>query len=136
MTLRFARIATFVGILACAGCASPLTHTYWSPNTIAGTEEQAYLSLYFSGKNTFSGHGPCNQFKGRYRHDDNGAFLVSELTATEKMCEPKMMAAEERFMRTLRAARRLTIENGVLVLRDEAGQNLAELGQAEVIIVG
>lgn len=136
MTAKTARSVAVLCLLSSVACTGPLAHTYWWPNTIAGQTEKAHMSLYFSGKNTFSGYGACNNFKGRYRYDENGDFQISELAIEEKVCEPEKMAAEERFMRTLRTARHLAIENGVLILRDEGSQPLAELGKAEVIIVG
>ena len=73
-----------------------------------------------------SGSGGCNRFAGGYLLD--GARLAFEpLASTRMACEPEVMQAESDFFAALARTARFRIDEGELVLLDDAGTEVLRL---------
>jgi heat shock protein HslJ len=108
------------GIILVAALAS-LAGSEWGP---AGGGKPDRFVQFKEG--TVAGHGGCNRFFGAYTQD-GGAIKIGPLAATRMMCEPAVMDAERAWLQMLERARRIEASHAVLVLKDEAGAEIARL---------
>jgi heat shock protein HslJ len=128
---RFLRHAALAAALAAAACQSvpvnreppplPFTGTKW----ILGTErrlsgEQPWLEF---GDGAVTGFTGCNRIMGRYQQDavGAGAIVFSQVATTKKMCEPTLMAIEERMLSVLRSSTNVRVTGDTLRIDGSAG---------------
>lgn len=77
-----------------------------------------------------NGNASCNRFSGTYSFDDANLVISRSLIATKMMCLPALMEQEQRLFDVLPNAVSVTIENGIVTLRDE--KNVQVLKAASV----
>ena len=74
-----------------------------------------------------SGSGGCNRFAGGYEQAED-RLKISQLAVTQMACiDDAVMQKEREFLDILNAARRIEATHMKLVLKDEAGNELAVL---------
>lgn len=115
-------------LLLCA-CQTPsaereppldLDGTAWRAAEIDGRAAHPEIAstLRFDGEGGISGSAGCNRFFGTLSRDGDGVS-VGPLGSTRMMCAPPIMDQEQRFLRALQGARRLTLRAGDLLFFGE-----------------
>jgi heat shock protein HslJ len=122
--------------LALAACAAqapttrpapPLAGTSWM-RVDRGEDAPHFPTLDFEVGRA-SGYAGCNRWFGSVTQ--NGERLIFDgIGATRMMCPEPAMATERAFFNALSATRLAQVENGELVLFDEAGQELARFDRS------
>lgn len=107
----------------------PFTGTQWKLVTerkLAG--EQPYLEF---GDGAVTGFSGCNRIIGRYVQDTvgAGAIVFSSVSTSKKLCEPAVMAVEERILSVLRSSTSVRVTGNTLKIDGSAG-TLELLGPA------
>jgi heat shock protein HslJ len=86
--------------------------------------------IQFSDDGAIAGNASCNRFFGKYRYT-NQTLAIDPLGSTRMMCLPALMEQEQRLLEQLPKATRVTIENGLLILRDDTGQLVIQASREE-----
>jgi polar amino acid transport system substrate-binding protein len=86
------------------------------------------LTAFFGADGTVTGSGGCNTYTGTYQQAGN-RLTVQPLAATQKACDPAVMAQEEAFLAALQSSDTFSICGGQLTIWDKAGENVLNMGQ-------
>lgn len=101
---------------------APLT-ARWTAMEIQGQPVDGPTLDYTTEK--VSGTGGCNRFQGPITIEDD-AIQIGPLASTKMVCEGKS-EIEAKYFAALEQARAFTVEDGKLLLKDDAGQVLVKL---------
>lgn len=86
--------------------------------------------IHFGDDNSLNGNASCNRFFGKYRYNDKD-LIIEPLGSTKMACVPALMEQEQRFLETLPRATRVTIEQGLLILRDGEDRQILKASRDE-----
>ena len=128
-------MATAAIMLGATSCKNSITNDIdingeWKVSSINGeivpkTLETA--SLTFDNKSkSYNGVTGVNLINGSYQQKDN-ALTIGEGAMTRKMGDPVSNDVETKYINAIHATKSAAIENGILLLKDNAGNTLMEL---------
>lgn len=80
--------------------------------------------LEFSEPPRLTGNAGCNRFFGIYEYQKGDLVVDETLGASKMLCQPSVMAVENRLLSLLPQSRRVFLEEGRLELRDRQGRLL------------
>jgi heat shock protein HslJ len=100
---------------------NPYVGTRWA--MIAGGSDAPTIEF---NESRAGGHTGCNRWFAQATSNDP-ALTFSAIGTTRRMCRPALMELERAFVAALRDTRTAAVEDGVLVLRDMSGAELARL---------
>jgi heat shock protein HslJ len=112
--------------------ASTLVGSTWVAEDIAHRGVIDYLQsrLQFVGTDRVAGSGGCNVFNGRAELSAD-RLRIGPLAATKKLCPPAIMDQEDRFLRALESVRSGRMQNGLLYLQDDTGDDILRFSRLE-----
>jgi putative lipoprotein len=110
------------------GAVPSLLGTSWRAEEIDGraVPERPESTLAVDDARRITGHTACNRWFGEAEIGD-GAIRLKPTGTTRMACPPAVMEQETRFLGALGAATAYRIENGTLLLLDDAGRVRARL---------
>lgn len=128
-------MATAAIMLGATSCKNSITNDIdingeWKVSSINGeivpkTLETA--SLTFDNKSkSYNGVTGVNLINGSYQQKDN-ALTIGEGAMTRKMGDPVSNDVETKYINAIHATKSVAIEDGKLLLKDNAGNTLMEL---------
>lgn len=122
-----------------AGCNSVTTEEHESegmaaPESLGGPWFIEYIedrpvidrspaNIEFGEDGQVSGSSSCNRFTGSYETTGN-ALKIGPLATTRRACIDALGEQEQRFLASIAKVSQWTMENGLLILSDEAGREL------------
>lgn len=80
--------------------------------------------LEFSEPPRLTGNAGCNRFFGIYGYQTGDLVVDETLGASKMLCQPSVMAVENRLLNFLPQSRQVYVEEGRLELRDSRGRLL------------
>jgi len=86
--------------------------------------------VQFAEDGSLNGNTSCNRFFGKYQYDEQ-TLIIEPLGSTRMACVPALMEQEQRFLDTFPKATRVTIENELLILRDNTGNQILKAYREE-----
>lgn len=100
----------------------------WSVEAIAGIDDLggAAPTLFIGTDGSAGGHGGCNRFFARASLDGE-SLAFAEIGSTFMACAPEVMRVEQAYFAALAAVSAWRIDEGGLLLLDDAGEELARL---------
>ena len=124
MELRLVRAAG-----ADASAPAALVGPRWIATEIAGDPSAPGIEsdITFAADGAAHGAGGCNRIRGGYRLSGADGIAFGAMAATMMACDPPRDGQERGFLDALGKARRWSIEDGSLLLRDGAGTILLRL---------
>lgn len=87
--------------------------------------------IQFADKDAINGNASCNRFFGTYTYIDQKLVIPESLGATKMMCLPALMEQEKRLFTELPNAVQASLENNLLVLRDENGRQIIKASREQ-----
>jgi heat shock protein HslJ len=133
---KIVMVLTAVLCLLVTGCASIepggdtptiLDNTSWVLERLHGQPviQGRQLTLNFE-KNKINGSTGCNSYSGSYTGNNDGAWYIEDISATEMACSPNQVMVQERqFLDALKTATAYEIINEKLTLKNTEDQALA-----------
>jgi len=124
-------VIVLVGFLS-VNQAAELAGSEWRPTRLmsASIPAEANLFVQFKGEGRLAGHGGCNRFFGSY-HVADCEIEISGIGSTRMACPEAIMQRETVFFEALGKARTFKRDRLVLVLFDEAQEEIAQLAQTD-----
>ena len=93
---------------------------------VVGEQGDTARFVSFAGSGRIFGFGGCNKFSGNYeQHDDQ--LTVSPLATTKMACPEDVMKKEHQFLEMLGKVRGAKVDHTLLLLLDEAGEDIKTL---------
>lgn len=123
---------TWIALLAFAatGCGM-MPKEEPPPKPFVGTRWQVFLELPLAGEQPYlrfgdgrmEGFGGCNHVNARYLQDSVGSRFIalSGMSASKRLCDPSVMAAENRIFEILGSVSSYTITVDDMVMSGSAG---------------
>jgi len=104
---------------------SGLVAITWIAEEIDGQAvlERPQSTLTFPSEEQIAGISSCNRYFGSVRIDGN-TLEFGNTGGTRMACEPMIDDQEQRFLDALSRARTFNLEDGVLILFDDAGESV------------
>lgn len=128
-------LATAAIMLGATSCKNSITNDIdingeWKVSSINGeivpkTLETATLTFDNKSK-SYNGVTGVNLINGSYQQKDN-ALTIGEGAMTRKMGDPVSNDVETKYINAIHATKSVAIEDGKLLLKDNAGNTLMEL---------
>lgn len=87
--------------------------------------------IQFAVDGLLNGNASCNRFFGNYTYVDKQLKIPASLGATKMMCLPALMEQEQRLFEQLPMAHWASVENGLLILRDNQGKQVIKASRDE-----
>lgn len=113
-----------------AGCATvhqqmDLAHSSWRVEDISGQGvlDRVAPTVIFRSGGQLIATGGCNRFFGSWRLEGN-QLTVRDVAGTKMACPEGVMHQEELFLDALRGTRRISTENGDVLILVGEGQSL------------
>lgn len=122
--------------LAGAACAESGSGATTSPTPqFVGTrwmsvEGGAHAPTIEFSESRANGSTGCNNWFGQVSHAPPSVLTFSAIGTTRRACEPAIMQIESAFVQALRATQSARVVDGVLVLYDATGDELARFNAA------
>jgi heat shock protein HslJ len=130
VTRRSALLAAFLALAPAALAAQPppLAGTEWVVAALAGETwpSMSPATILMADDGRAMGSSGCNRWTGSWRAEGaEGALAFGPVAITRRVCVPRLMAAERRFLAALAATAAATVApDGTLTLSDAAGAPL------------
>ena len=87
--------------------------------------------IQFTEDGAINGNASCNRFFGSYIYAGEQLQIPENLGATKMMCLPALMEQEQRLFQHLPNATRAGLLNGLLILRDDQGNQVIRASRDE-----
>ena len=130
-----------MALLLCAGCmeeqppAPPLEGTSWKMARYVGADqnltaaiEGTEVTAYFGEDGSLQGSGGCNSYQSSYETDGHSLTIAVPITTLMYCSEPEgVMEQESAFFTALGVTSSYDIQDGSLVLMNEAGETVLVL---------
>lgn len=138
MKTKFTLIALISSILILSSCSifkkthqASLTDMEWALSEIyqdkiseSDNFNKTPFIIFISKDKTVSGNSGCNSFHGSYTLPGDEQIEISKVISTRKACIG--MSVESKFLKAFEDVKKYSIDNNVLILKDEKGNSIAK----------
>lgn len=109
--------------------SADLTDTDWTLETINGAAalDDAAATMHLADNDELSGSASCNRYVGTWETSDDDALTLTPGPMTLMACDQPVMDQETAFMAAMTNTASFSVDDDVLTLRNDGGDDLATL---------
>jgi len=109
---------------------NPLVGTTWQATMVGGgvpTPGSPPMTAIFDENGTLTGSGGCNAYNSTYQ-TSGSSLIIQPISATQKLCDPEVMAQEQAFFAALQSSATFSASGGQLIIWDFIGAHVLTMG--------